>query len=134
MIDQGNMERHILLPSESPRPVSYYSHGIRVGSVLYSAGQTSRNVDGELVGIGDASRQAQQAFHNLSLVLKEAGMGFSDVVRLNLFIRWRVDLPAILKVKDSFFHGHRPALTVAVVKSLAFREYLLEVEAIARSE
>lgn len=128
------MERQILLPSGSPRPVSYYSHGIRVGPVLYSAGQTSRNVDGELVGIGDVTRQAQQAFHNLSLVLKEARMSFSDVVRINLFVRQRADLPAILEVKNSLFHDHRPAITVAVVKSLAFREYLLEVEAIARAD
>lgn len=128
------MERQIIIPSESPRPVSYYSHGIRVGAVLYSAGQTSRNVDGELVGIGNAAQQAKQAFHNLSLVLQESGMGFQDVVRLNVFVRWRADLPVIMKVKDQFFHNHRPALTIAVVKSLAYREYLLEVEAIARAD
>jgi len=126
------MERKIILPSGSYRPVSYYSHGIRVGSVLYSAGQTSRNKDGELVGLGSAAQQAKQAFHNLSLVLKDSGMDFKDVVRLNIFVRWRADIPDILAVKDSIFGQHSPALTLAVVNSLAFSEYLLEVEAIAR--
>ncbi len=128
------MERQIIIPSESPHPACYYSHGIRVGAVLYSAGQTSRNVDGELVGIGNATQQAKQTFHNLSLVLKEGGMGFQNVVRLKIFVRWRADLPEIMKVKDQYFHNHRPALTITVVKSLANREYLLDVEVIARAD
>jgi len=123
--------RQIIVPEESPRPVSYYTHGIRIGPVLYSAGQTARNTAGQLVGIGDAAAQAERAFGNLALVLRDAHMQFSDVVRLNIFARQRSDLAAILDVKERFFAGHRPALTMAIVKGLAYPEYLLEVEAIA---
>jgi 2-iminobutanoate/2-iminopropanoate deaminase len=123
--------RPVILPEGAPRPVSYYSHGIRVGPVLYSAGQTARNAAGKLVGVGNARQQAEQAFHNLSLVLRDGGMSFQDVCRLNIFVRLRADLAVILRVKEQYFQGHRPALTAAVVNSLAFPEYLLEVEAIA---
>lgn len=125
------MFRQLILPAGAPRPVSYYSHGIRVGAVLYSAGQTARDATGQLVGAGDVRLQAERSFHNLSLVLREAGTSFHDVVRLNIFVRNTRDLPAILEVKARYFKEHRPALTVATVASLAYPEYLLEIEAIA---
>ena len=128
------MARRILLPAGAPRPVSYYSHGIRIGSVLYSAGQTSRDASGQLVGIGDVGRQAEQAFYNLALVLQAAGMGFGDIVRLNIFACRVGDLPAIFEVANRYFTGHAPALTAAMVDSLAYPEYLLELEVIAEVE
>lgn len=124
-------DRKYLLPRGCPQPVSYYSHGIHLGNLLYSAGQTSRDPSGQLVGVGDAEMQTTQAFHNLELVLAEANMHFSDVVRLNIFLKSRADLPTILNVMKKNFENHKPALTIAVVKGLAYREYLLEVEAIA---
>ncbi len=125
------MLRTYLQPKGAPRPVSYYTLGLRVGSRLYSSGQTAREASGQLVGQGDARRQAEQAVHNLSLVLAEGGLRAEDIVRLNLFVRRADDLPAILGVIARFLEANRPALTAAVVESLAFPEYLLEVEAIA---
>ena len=89
------MSRQLIRPPGAPQPVSYYSHGIRVGAVLYSAGQTARDATGQLVGLGNVRQQAEQAFHNLSLVLNEARMGFQQVVRLNIFVRRIHDLPEI---------------------------------------
>lgn len=128
------MTRSVLLPAGAPRPVSYYSHGIRIGPVLYSAGQTSRDVSGQLVGLGDAGRQAEQALFNLALVLQAGGMGFGQIVRLNIFTRRTEDLPVIFDVAGRYLAGHAPALTVAVVDSLAYPEYLLELEVIAEED
>lgn len=125
------MGRNLINPINSPRPVSYYSHGLRIGPILYSSGQTARNHDGKLVGIENVSIQAIQAFSNLMNVIKEAGMKPCDVVRLNIFFRRRSDLQDILMVLEQFFPNHRPALTTCIVENLAFPEYLLEVEAIA---
>lgn len=124
-------DRKYILPAGCPQPVSYYSHGIHLGNHLYSAGQTSRDPSGQLVGVGDAENQAIQAFHNLELVLAEANMNFSDVVRLNILLKSKADLPTILNIMKKNFKDHKPALTIVEVKGLAYREYLLEVEAIA---
>ena len=125
------MKRFFINPSDSPTPVSYYSHGLRIGPVLYTAGQTARDHAGHLIGIGDVSSQAAQAFLNLMNVLDGADMKPKDVVRLNIFVRRVADLPAIMDVRDQIFTQHRPALTACVVEALAYPEYLLEVEAIA---
>lgn len=128
------MSRRIILPNGAPKPVSYYSHGIRVGPYLYSAGQTARDQSGQIIGVGDAELQAERSFSNLMLVLEDAEMSPNDVVRLNIFIRNASDLPKIIAVRDRVFDAHKPALTVAVVESLAYEEYLLEVEAIATAD
>jgi 2-iminobutanoate/2-iminopropanoate deaminase len=125
------MSRLSINPTGSPTPASYYSHGLRVGPVLYTAGQTARKRDGELVGVGNAKTQATQAFSNLMRVLEEVEMKPIDVVRLTIFVRARADLPAIMCIRDQYFDQHRPAFSTCVVESLAYPEYLLEVEAIA---
>jgi 2-iminobutanoate/2-iminopropanoate deaminase len=123
--------RVIHLPQGAPRPISYYSHGVQLNGMLYTAGQTARDQTGTVVGVGDAAAQAQQAFHNLSLVLGDAGMDFSHIVRLNILVRAAADLAAILEVKDRLMGGCLPTLTCAVVEGLALPDYLLELEAIA---
>ncbi len=125
------MKRFFINPSDSPTPVSYYSHGLRIGPALYTAGQTARDQGGHLIGVGDVSSQAAQAFFNLMNVLDGANMKPTDVVRLNIFVRSAADLPAIMNARDQLFNQHRPALTTCVVEALAYPEYLLEVEAIA---
>ncbi len=125
------MIRQSLQPLESPQPVSYYSHGMRVGPFLYTAGQTARDASNRLVGICDVQAQAERAFTNLCLVLQEGKLGIEDVARLNILIRNLNDLQTILQVKRQFFNDHAPAMTVATVKGLAYPEYLLELEAIA---
>ena len=104
---------------------------MHIGNVMYSAGQTSRDSSGQLVGIGNVEIQASWAYKNLSLVLADAGMSFQDVVRLNIFLKSISDLPIILRIMEQNFIDHHPALTIALVKGLAYPEYLLEVEAIA---
>lgn len=125
------LERNYILPIGCPQPVSYYSHGMRIGNLLYSAGQTSRDSSGQLVGIGDVKIQATQAFYNLDLVLTDADMDFSNVVRLNIFLKSRTDIKIVIEIMEINFKEHRPAITIAIVKGLAYKEYLLEVEAIA---
>lgn len=125
------LERNYILPIGCPQPVSYYSHGMRIGNLLYSAGQTSRDSSGHLVGIGDVKIQATQAFYNLDLVLTDADMDFSNVVRLNIFLKSRTDIKIVIEIMEINFKEHRPAITIAIVKGLAYKEYLLEVEAIA---
>jgi 2-iminobutanoate/2-iminopropanoate deaminase len=123
--------RKKLLPPNGPQPVSYYSHGIRVGPVLYTAGQTSRDVTNMLVGADDPGQQAQQAFKNLLLVLAEGGMDVSNVVRLSILVRRITDIKIVLEVKEKIFNPYLPTMTIARTKGLAYPEYLLEVDAIA---
>ncbi len=123
--------RKTISPPQNPRPTSYYSHGVLAGPCLYTAGQTSRDPHGNLVGSDSITLQAAQALRNLNNVLNEAGMTPSDIVFLRVFLRRAEDFEAVSQALRAFLGSHTPAITVAIVEGLAYPEYLLEIEAIA---
>src|SRR5262249_23836395 len=54
--------------------------------VLYCAGQTSSGSDGETLHGDDMAAQCRQALDNLETVLRQGGMTFANVVRLNYYV------------------------------------------------
>ena len=101
--------------------------------VLYCAGQTSVDGDGNPVHEGDMRAQLTQALDNLEAVLGEAGLDLSNVVRLNYYT---TDI-------DAFFEGYEVVATrlgasgahvsstLLGVARLAFPPLLVEIEATA---
>jgi enamine deaminase RidA (YjgF/YER057c/UK114 family) len=103
------------------------------GRTLYCAGQTSVDDEGNPVHPGDMGAQMAKALDNLGVVLKEAGLGLSDVVRLNYYT---TDVDRFFEAYGPFIErlseaGCRPASTLLGVTRLAFPELLVEIEATA---
>ena len=125
--------RKVLQPQSIPDPRPRYSQGIIAEGkrLLFIAGQTAVDADGNAVGKGDAAAQTEQVLKNMKAVLDEAGAGFGDIVKITTYItdpRYRDDLnPARLK----YFSADPPASTLVVVSGLANSDYLVEIEAIA---
>ena len=113
-----------------------FAQGIEVtGSerVLFCAGQTSSDADGNPVHPGDMRAQVGQALDNLETVLRQAGFDLSQVVRLNSYT---TDVDAFLGCYDVLTSrlaeaGCRPSATLLGVTRLAFPELLVELEATA---
>jgi enamine deaminase RidA (YjgF/YER057c/UK114 family) len=107
---------------------------VRAGErVLYCAGQTSSDAEGKTLHAGDMKGQINMALDNLETVLKQAGMSFSNVVRLNYYTP-NVDL--LLQNYDVLVGrldkaGCKPASTLLGVARLAFPDLLIEIEATA---
>jgi enamine deaminase RidA (YjgF/YER057c/UK114 family) len=104
-----------------------------VRRVLVCAGQTSMDAEGRPVHPDDMRAQIGQTLDNLETVLKEAGFGLSDVVRLNYYTtdvdRFFAEYDAVAgRLAES---GCRPANTTLGVTRLAFPELLVEIEATA---
>ena len=101
--------------------------------VVLCAGQTSSDADGNPVHPGDMRAQLSQALDNLETVLEQARLGLGDVVRLNYYT---TDIDAFFAASDVLGQrlataGCRPASTLLGVASLAFPEFLVEIEATA---
>jgi 2-iminobutanoate/2-iminopropanoate deaminase len=110
-----------------------YSHAVRMGDLIFVSGQVGRDRNGELLGKGDARVQTEQAFANLKLILEAAGSGLHKVGKVTVFTTSLEYRPIIHEVRSRIFQevGHLPASTLAVVSSLAFPDWLVEIEAIA---
>ena len=100
---------------------------------VYCAGQTSVDGDGAPMHAGDMIKQVNQALDNLEVVLKQAGLTLTNVVRLNYYT---TDVVAFLNAAAAF--GPRlaaancqPAATLLGVASLFHPDILIEIEATA---
>jgi enamine deaminase RidA (YjgF/YER057c/UK114 family) len=114
-----------------------FSQAIEVSGaerVLYCAGQTSTAPDGSTVAPGDMGAQTAKALDNLETVLREAGLGLANVVRLNYYV---TDIEQFFAEGAAAVGarlgpaGVQPAGTLLGVSRLAFPDLLIEIEATA---
>src|SRR5204863_1941876 len=102
------MEKTIINPPTLAPPVGF-SHGVLVtgGRLLFLAGQTGSNAEGQIIAPGDLVAQYEQTLRNLQTVVESAGGKMQDITKLDIFIRDREDYLAQLQplgiVHRSFF-------------------------------
>ena len=124
--------KKIIQPKDLSRPANY-SPGVLVtpGRLLFIAGQTALDSDGNVVGIGDPAAQTRQIYENIGRILSEAGGTFSDLVKIT---RYMTDLSfktEINRIQSEYLKEDPPASTGIVVKGLAREAFLVEIEAVA---
>jgi enamine deaminase RidA (YjgF/YER057c/UK114 family) len=92
---------------------------------------TAHDLNGEIVGVGDAKAQAIQTFTNVKAVVEEAGSTLEDVVKVTVYVTNIDDLAKVAEARDQFFSKSPTASATVEVKGLAHKDMLIEVEAIA---
>jgi enamine deaminase RidA (YjgF/YER057c/UK114 family) len=102
--------------------------------VLFCAGQASVDGEGKTVASRDMRAQTQQALDNVETVLREAGLGLRNVVRLDYFVtdmdRYFAEAHPVI-VERLRGAGVQPAGTLLGVTRLAFPDLMIEIEATA---
>lgn len=126
---------HLCINPEGIDGPNNYTHVMvaRGSRMVFIAGQYPEDPSGNLVGKGDMAKQAAQAFANLGLALRAAGAKPEDVTRLGIYVAGykREYLAMIDPGRRAVFGNHHPTDVLIGVETLAYPEYLIEVEAIA---
>ena len=122
---------HQILTLKSVHPTRGYSHCARAGNTLYIAGQVSQDLSGKLIGRGDMVAQAHQVFTNLRNILQEAGGTLGSIVKMTTILTHFDNIEAYRGVRNEHFSEPFPPNTLLVIGSLANKDFLIEVEAIA---
>ena len=110
-----------------------YSLGAEIPAgarVLHLAGQVGLDAKGKLQPTFE--KQAEQAWKNIGQILKSAGMGYRDIVKITSFITDGRYLLANRAAREQFISSEPyPASTLLVVAGLADPAMLVEIEVVA---
>jgi enamine deaminase RidA (YjgF/YER057c/UK114 family) len=100
--------------------------------VVYISGQTARDENSTVVGIGDVRRQAERVFENLRVAVRAAGGSMEDVVKITTFVvNLRPDDRVWIGEMVKRYFPTPPAHTLVGISALAAPELLIEIEAVA---
>ncbi len=104
---------------------------VRANNTVYLRGQTAMDLDGNIVGVGDAAAQAENAMACAKVLLEEAGSCLQDVVKIVIYITDRAYREPVYRVIGRWLKGVYPVSTGIIVQGLAKPEYLMEIDIIA---
>ena len=99
--------------------------------MIVPAGQTSTGLDGEIVGRGNFTVQAHQAFENVVGILAAHGAGLADLVKTTYYITDMAHRADLAAVRDEVLGDHMPASTLMEVSGLASPEFMIEIDVVA---
>ena len=112
------------------------SEAVRVGQMLYIAGQTGMDETHQIVE-GGLKAQARQAFRNIRAVVEAAGGEVENLVQLTWYLAdgptpraFMADAIEVTAAKDEVLPGIRPGSTAVRVKELLTPEILIEIQSI----
>lgn len=102
------------------------------GRTVFLRGQIGQDLDtSKSVCVGDARGQAEQAMHNIKMLLEEAGGQLEHICKITVYLvdpRYRED---VYQVTGKWLKGVYPVSTGIVVSALARPEWLVEIDATA---
>lgn len=121
-----------LTPGSMRPPFAKYSHGVEVPPgkrLVVCSGQLGVAADDTIPE--DAGAQAELCFANIATILAEAGLGLSDIVRINAYVTDRVHMKPYMQVRDRLVSDPPPASTLVIVSGFSRPEFKVEIEVIA---
>ena len=120
----------IIKPAKSPAAVGPYNHAVRVGDLLFCAGQIPLNpADGSLV-TGDIKLQTERVLQNVQTVLDDQHLTFAHVVKSTVFMTNLADFAGMNEVYAKYFTENFPARSTVQVAALP-KGANVEIEVIA---
>ncbi|WP_376704080.1 RidA family protein [Mesorhizobium sp. ISC25] len=121
-----------LTPKSIKPPFARYSHGVELPPgkrLVLCSGQVAITADDRIPE--EPRAQAELCFQNIAAILGEAGLGLSDIVRINAYVTDRAFLRPYMEVRDRLFASPAPASTLMIVSGFARPEFKVEIEVIA---
>ena len=120
----------IIKPPQSPAAVGPYNHAVRVGDLLFCAGQIPIEPStGNLIA-GDIRAQTERVLENVKAILDSQKLGFQNVVKSTVFMVNLGDFAAMNEVYARYFTTDFPARSTIQVAALP-KGAQVEIEVIA---
>jgi len=119
--------------ADAPAAIGPYNQAVWTsgGRTLYLSGQIALDpATGDIVGEGDIRAQTERVMDNLEAILREAGMGFSNLVKVGIFLQDLADFATVNELYGRRFAEAPPARACVQVAGLP-KGVLVEIDGIA---
>ena len=123
-------KKTIIKPVKSAPAVGPYNHAVRIGDLLFCAGQIPLDpATGNLVS-GDIKTQTQRVLENVKAILDDQRLTFANVVKSTVFLVNLADFAAMNEIYAKFFTADFPARSTIQVAALP-KGAAVEIEVVA---
>jgi enamine deaminase RidA (YjgF/YER057c/UK114 family) len=122
--------RHLITSGSPFEKAAGYSRAVVDGDWVFVAGTTGFNYAAMSID-DDVVAQAQQAFRNIEMALREADCALADVVRVRYYLVNPKDWELVYPIFGEVFGDIRPAST-AIICGLIDKRMKIEIEVTAR--
>jgi len=128
------MTRSVITTDLAPAAIGPYAQGVRLGNLIFTAGQIPTDPVTQQVVVGGIAEQTKRVMENLKAILEEAGSSLDRVVKTTVFLKDLSDFSAMNAVYAEYLDidGEAPARTTVEVSRLP-RNVLIEMELIAEA-
>ncbi len=122
--------KQIIKPAKSPAAVGPYNHAVRIGELLFCAGQIPiEPATGNLI-TGDIKAQTERVLENVKAILDDQNLTFANVVKSTVFLTNLADFAGMNEVYAKYFTENFPARSTIQVAALP-KAATVEIEVIA---
>ena len=124
------MSKKVVYAAQAPEPIGPYSQAIQSGNMLFISGQIAIERSSCNLITGNIEQETRQVMFNLQVILKEAGMDFSNVVKSSIFLKDMNNFPKVNEIYGQHFQSQPPARETVEVSRLP-KDVNVEISCIA---
>lgn len=124
-------KKSIIKPAQAAPAVGPYNHAVRVGDLLFCAGQIPIDPQHPTGPFPDGIQaQTQRVLENIKIILADQGLNFTNVVKSTVFMVNLADFAAMNEVYAKYFTSDFPARSTVQVAALP-KGAQVEIEVVA---
>ena len=125
------MKKIIINTKNAPAPIGPYNQAIKIDNMLFISGQIAIDPFNNKLVESSIKDETHQVMKNLSAILEEAGMDFTNIVKTTIFLSDMSHFKEVNSIYGSYLKdGEEPARETVAVKTLP-KEVNIEISMIA---
>lgn len=114
----------------APEAIGPYSQAVKVGTLIFTAGQIAINPKTNQMAEENIEDQARQTMANLKAVLEAAGSSLDNAIKVNVYLKDMNDFQTMNEIYGQYFKN-RPARATIQAAKLP-KNALIEMDVIAK--
>jgi len=127
------MSKTVIATGKAPAAIGPYSQAIRVGNLVFTAGQVALDPETQQVVAPGITEQTARVLENLKAILEAAGSSLGQAVKATVFLKDFNDFAAMNAVYAVYLaaEGMTPPARSTVEVSRLPKDVLVEIDLVA---